>query len=175
MPGWRFRGRRLVRNMQLMHFPRYIRRGARDYFYLALRPVLPGASLTAASQELGEGTWTIRDLATGFPYSIATTSLRPDSARPEAKIRILKFDPSRLRVARETDGPGMLAFREQSDADGTPHALWLQSDRASIGASEPSAGATRLVAGFRERMGPAVAAACIDIDGMVVYAEVSTA
>jgi hypothetical protein len=67
MPGWRFRGRRLVRNMQLMHFPRYIRRGARDYFYLALRPVLPGAPLSTASQEAGEGTWTIRDLAGGFP------------------------------------------------------------------------------------------------------------
>jgi hypothetical protein len=175
MPGWRFRGRRLVRNMQLMHFPRYIRRGARDYFYLALRPVLPGAPLSAVSQDLGEGAWTIRDLAGGFPYSIATTSLRPDSARPEAKVRILKFDPSRLRVARDNDGPGLLAIREPSEASGNPQALWLEPDRASIGASEPSAGATRLVTGFRERTGPAVAATCVDADGMVAYAEVSTA
>jgi hypothetical protein len=175
MPGWRFRGRRLVRNMQLMHFPRYIRRGARDYFYLALRPVLPGAPLSASSQELGEGAWTIRDLADGFPYSIATTSLRPDVARPEAKVRILKFDPSRLRIARDAGSPGMLAIGEQSEATGSPHALWLESDRASIGASEPSAGATKVVAGSRDRTGPAVAAACIDADGMVAYAEVSTA
>ena len=44
MPGYRFRGRRLVRNLQLMHFPRYITSsGARDYFYLLLRPLLPRA------------------------------------------------------------------------------------------------------------------------------------
>ena len=50
MPGWKFRGRRLVRNMQLMHFPRYIRRGARDYFYLMVKPLLPLAPFRARRQ-----------------------------------------------------------------------------------------------------------------------------
>ncbi|HLM74709.1 MAG TPA: hypothetical protein VK459_18505, partial [Polyangiaceae bacterium] len=33
LDGWRFRGRRLIRGMGLMNFPRYIKREARDYFY----------------------------------------------------------------------------------------------------------------------------------------------
>ncbi len=39
--GLSFRGRRLFRSMQLMNFPRYIQREARDFFYLTARPLLP--------------------------------------------------------------------------------------------------------------------------------------
>ena len=38
---YEFRSRRLFRNMQLMHFPRYIKRQRRDYFYLQLQHHLP--------------------------------------------------------------------------------------------------------------------------------------
>jgi hypothetical protein len=175
MPGWKFRGRRLVKNMQLMHFPRYIRRGARDYFYLALRPVLPGVPLSAGSSEPGEGAWFIRDLARGFPHAIATTSLRPDAGRPEAKVRVLKLDPTRLRPARENETGGLLALGERAGGVDAPRALWLEPERATIAETAPSAAATSVARGLAEPVSAAEAAVCIDSDGMVVYAEVSTA
>jgi hypothetical protein len=160
--------------MQLMHFPRYIRRGARDYFYLALRPVMPGAPLDAATREAGEGAWMIRDLAQGFPYAVATTELRPDANRQEAKVRVLKFDPTRLRVARAEEAGSMLAFADPASSEGA-RSLWLESDRATIAQAAPSATATRLAAGTQETSGPSAAALCVDADGMVFYAEVATA
>ena len=42
LDAWRFRARRLIRGMGLMHFPRYIKREGRDFFYMTLRHVLPG-------------------------------------------------------------------------------------------------------------------------------------
>ena len=176
MPGWRFRGRRLVRNMQLMHFPRYIRRGARDYFYLTLRPVIPGSALTTATSEPGEGAWTIRDLDRGFPYAIATTSFRPDPARPETKVRVLKFDPTRLRTLGEGDTTQpALALGQRTTAKPGGEALFIDSTRAVISPDSPSPAAVAVARGARAVTGPAAAALCTDADGMVVYAEVSTA
>ena len=37
MPGYVFRGRRMIRGMGHMLFPRYIQREARDFFYLTSR------------------------------------------------------------------------------------------------------------------------------------------
>jgi len=177
MPGWRFRGRRLVRNMQLMHFPRYIRRGARDYFYLLLRPILPGAPLKAPDADPGEGAWAIRDLDRGFPYSIATTSIRPDPNRRETKVRLLKFDPARLRPARPDEAGGTAALvvgQPRTDDEGAAF-LWLDADRAEIADRRPSADAVPVARGSPNGVGPIRAAACADADGMVVYAEVATA
>jgi hypothetical protein len=66
MPGWVYRGRRMTRGMGLMNFPRYIKRETRDFFYLTLRPVLPGKSLPAQKR-------TARDFQQGFPPSVAAT------------------------------------------------------------------------------------------------------
>ena len=46
MPGYAFRARKLVRNMP-HRAPRYIQRNPRDFFYLTLRPVLPGPALSS--------------------------------------------------------------------------------------------------------------------------------
>lgn len=176
MPGFRFRGRRLIRNMQLMHFPRYIRRGARDYFYLMLRPIIPGAPLKAPAGDPGEGAWTVRDLEHGFPYSIATTSLRPDPARPETKVRVLKFDPTRLRATVSGDGAeSVLAWSPPQSEDEGSATLWLDGARAEICGERPSAGAIALARGAPRTSDTARAAVCADSDGMVVYAEISTA
>ena len=39
----------MIRGMPLMNFPRYIHREARDFFYLTLRHVLPGANVAGAA------------------------------------------------------------------------------------------------------------------------------
>ena len=45
MDGWEFMGRRMIRYMGLMNFPRYIGRESRDFFYLTLRHVLPSENI----------------------------------------------------------------------------------------------------------------------------------
>jgi hypothetical protein len=82
--GYRFRGRRLVKNMQLMHFPRYIRRGQRDFFYLTLRHIVPGPPLEVPpGSDREDGRWRVEGLPQyGFPLALAATQIRPDPARP---------------------------------------------------------------------------------------------
>ncbi|HVU05363.1 MAG TPA: hypothetical protein VHE30_26630 [Polyangiaceae bacterium] len=180
MPGYRFRGRRLVRNLQLMHFPRYIRRGARDYFYLLLRPVLPGAPLVPDAAPGAEGAWTTSGLPQrGFPHALATTSLRPDAARPETKVRVLKLDPSVLRAAKAGDATEPLLVvgerRDGRSATGTDVALYVDTRRAVIAKDAPSSSAVRVLAGMTEPRGPVASAFCVDDDGMLLFAEVATA
>jgi hypothetical protein len=177
MPGFKFRGRRLVRNMQLQHFPRYIRRGARDYFYLLLRPTLPGVPLTQGAKEGEEGAWTTRGLPQfGFPYALATTAVRPDPARGETKVRVLKFDPSVVRAAGSGDerADSVLSI-DAASTGGHGTSLWLTARHAVIGASAPASDAVRIATGSATPDGPARAALAVDADGMVVYAEVATA
>jgi hypothetical protein len=192
LPGYTFRGRKLTRNMQLMHFPRYIRRGARDYFYLMLRPTLPGAPLSFPGAAPGEGVWANDGLPEEpFPRALATTSLRPDPARPESKVRALKLDPSVVRIARSDDGAhGSLLAASRSGAvhderrgAGSASAslaptsdvtLWFDGGHVVLASAAPSAGATAFLAG-RRAADRAKAGACVDEDGMVLFAEVATA
>lgn len=180
MPGWQFRGRRLLRNMQLMHFPRYIRRGLRDYFVLLLNPILPGAPLNAGAADGAEGAWNLRDLPQhGFPPAIATTSLRPDPARPETKVRVLKLDPGVLEAHEGTPSgsadPVVLTVDPPSAIAAGAITLWLSPGRAQIADARPAEGARAVWVGTRAP-GPGVrAAACIDEGGKILYAEVATA
>ncbi|MDV3296384.1 MAG: hypothetical protein LOY01_11310, partial [Brachybacterium paraconglomeratum] len=68
-PGWRVRGRKAVRSMA-MRFPRYLARDPRDFFYLTLRPTLPGPALSGAGDE--EGRFSSAGLPhAGWPYAFA--------------------------------------------------------------------------------------------------------
>lgn len=68
-PGWRVRGRKAVRSMA-MRFPRYLTRDPRDFFYLTLRPTLPGPPLRNATAE--EGRFSSVGLPhAGWPYAFA--------------------------------------------------------------------------------------------------------
>ena len=101
MPGYSFIGRRMLRYMGLMNFPRYINREARDFFYLTLRHVLPGDNVPTAVKpaEPKEGTWQVKNLPQhGWPYAVATTWVRPDAKRHETKVRLLELDPHTVQV-----------------------------------------------------------------------------
>lgn len=176
MPGWQFRGRRLLKNMQLMHFPRYIRRGMRDYFYLMLRPILPGAPLRAPGADADEGAWRFRELPQhGFPPALAATSVRPDPARPETKVRVLRLDPDTVETTTSSTSPLIIAIdSEGTQAEGGA-GLWLGGGRASVTDSRSEPGKVRLFSGSRTFGQETRAAACVDADGKVVYAEVATA
>ncbi|MBM4364097.1 MAG: hypothetical protein FJ104_15560, partial [Deltaproteobacteria bacterium] len=55
----RFRGRRLIRSLQLMHFPRYVRRSAREFFTLSRRPLLPPPAVVVPGGAPDEGRWAL--------------------------------------------------------------------------------------------------------------------
>lgn len=176
MPDWKFRGRRLLKNMQLMHFPRYIRRGMRDYFYLMLKPILPGAPLSLPGADAGEGRWRFRDLPQhGFPPALATTSVRPDLRRPETKVRVLKLDPETVEPTVAADSPVILAIDGAQNRPGEDARMWIGPGRARIGNAASEPGASLLWAGARRPGSQTRAAACVDADGKIVYAEVTTA
>lgn len=182
MPGWEFMGRRMIRLMALMNFPRYIGTEQRDFFYLTLRPVLPGKPVPAALSpaQPGEGVWRTRSLQQyGFPPAIATTQVRPDAARPGTTVSLLKLDPRLVRAPRagESGQKRVVELRTPADEKDMTTSLW-HSERTgfAVGRVAPDTEATRLSLGYlaSERASiAATAASGIDEDGMLVYARVT--
>ena len=182
MPGWRYRGRRMLRMMGLMNFPRYIRRESRDFFYLTLRHVLPGEPIPPGvpDPEAEEGKWALNGLPQhGWPYAIATTWVRPEGKRPDTKVRLVKLDLARLRVAAPSDDLGLLvmAFTGEALRHDGPAAVWLHDAGATIAAAPPNPAAVRLANGFlpgQPGAEHALAAVGLAPGGMLVYAEIAT-
>jgi hypothetical protein len=182
MPGWEFMGRRMIRLMALMNFPRYIGTEQRDFFYLTLRPVLPGRPVPTALSPVqpGEGVWRTRSLEQhGFPPAIATTHVRPDASRPGTSVGLVKLDPRLVRAPRadETSQKRILELRTPADEKDMTTALW-HSERLgfSVGRDAPATDATRLSLGYlaSDRAAIATTAAVgIDEDGMLLYARVA--
>jgi hypothetical protein len=177
LDGWKFRARRLIRGMGLMHFPRYIKREARDFFYMTLRHVLPGPALSPVVQKpplAGEGVWRLKGLPQhGFPYALALTELRPDAARPDLKVRVLTIDP-RTVLAGPASGSGKTVA--VIDAGDKPAAeapsLWHSTGAFSIAPSPPVAGAVRLCSGEAPGKAGVAALGVSDEGGMLLYVEV---
>ncbi|MDI1451221.1 hypothetical protein [Polyangium sp. 6x1] len=177
--GWKFRGRRFIRGMGLMNFPRYIKREARDFFYMTLRNVLPGAGLAPVAQPPvdGEGQWRVKGLPQhGFPYALATTELRIDAARPDRKARVVKIDP-RTVMAGKTTGQSAgktVAVLDAGAADAGAASLWASAGAFAIGAEPPVEGAIRLATGSPNAAVAAAAVGVNDKDGMLLYVELVT-
>jgi hypothetical protein len=182
MPGWEFMGRRMIRLMALMNFPRYIGTEQRDFFYLTLRPVLPGrpVPVTISPAPAGEGVWRTRSLEQhGFPPAIATTHVRPDAARPGTTVALVKLDPRLVRAPRngETSQKRIVELRTPADEKDMTTALW-HSERMgfAVGRDAPAMDATRLTLGYltSERASIATTAAVgIDEDDMLIYVRVT--
>ncbi|WP_437494464.1 hypothetical protein WME75_22630 [Sorangium sp. So ce1014] len=189
LSGYRFRGRRLIRGMGLMNFPRYIRREARDFFYMTLRHLLPGPPLAprAAPAEAGEGVWRTQGLPQhGFPYAVATTELRPDAARPDVRLRVLKVDPRTVAATPlgEPGGPppagAGAAVAVLGDGDGGvapgggrggASSLWHSAGAFSASPTPPVRGAVRIATGADGSAGAVAALGVNDEDGMLIYVE----
>jgi hypothetical protein len=176
-PAYDYRARRLIKHMQLMHFPRYIRRSERDFFYLTLRHLLPGPRLVVAGAEGAEGTWTVDGLPQhGWPHAIATTQVRPDPGRPETTVRLLAIDPKFVTPtlgATSEDATSIVTFGAPAAA--LPLALWHDRRRFTLGPAAPSGSATRIASGVPEPPAEGVRAALgITETGMALHAEVAT-
>jgi hypothetical protein len=182
LQGWSFLARRMIRHMALMQFPRYIHRESRDFFYLTLRPLLPGRRLSPklSDPEPDEGVWTVSGLPQhGWPHAIALTSLRPDPARRETKAWIVRVDPKYVQPSRSgTKAPTVLTFRPSVSPRADVSVWWTESG-FSLRSVSPSATALRIASGLpAEKATESVAATSavgIDGEGMLVYAEVATA
>ncbi|WP_437594556.1 hypothetical protein [Sorangium sp. So ce1000] len=187
LSGYRFRGRRLIRGMGLMNFPRYIRREARDFFYMTLRHLLPGPPLAprVAPAEAGEGAWRTHGLPQhGFPYALATTEIRPDPARPDVRLRVLKVDPRTVTAAPLSEpgastpagaGATVAVFGDGAAApsagQGEASSIWHSAGSFSASPTPPVRGAVPIATGA---VGSARAVAALgvnDEDGMLIYVE----
>jgi hypothetical protein len=165
--GFRLRMRRGVRSMG-MPFPRYSEQDARDFFYLVLRPVLPGPDLDGAHGR--EGVFRTEGLPhAGWPHAFARASVGH-------RTWIVRIDPRRavpspIRAAQER----ALAYLTEGAAlarQGAPHALFAHRNPIgwTFAVGRPSQGDRVIVAG------PALsaesqAAIGVDRDGLLVYAE----
>jgi hypothetical protein len=180
LSGWKFRARRLIRGMGLMHFPRYIQREGRDFFYMTLRHVLPGPPLTPVIQApalAGEGEWRLKGLPQhGFPYAVALAELRADAARPDFKVRVLAMDPRTVQAApaagKKAEGKTVAVLDAGEKPAGEVLSLWHSAGAFSVATTPPVPEAVRLASG--EAPGkPGVAAAGVsDEGGMLFYVEI---
>jgi len=176
MAGWEFMGRRMIRLMALMNFPRYINTEARDFFYLTLRHILPGDPLatTITPAENGEGVWSVQGLPQhGWPYAVAKTTLRPDAARPETHVGIMRLDPKFLRVVTAGE-PGVQHVLDitQPLGEGIGQlALYHDGAHFSIASTAPAHATlvTRGFAGAEAISSSATSAMGIDSAGMLVF------
>lgn len=171
--GWRIRARRGVRSME-MPFPRYAGSDGRDFFFLVLRPVLPGPALEGAGAE-GEGVFLTEGLPNaGWPHAFARSFL----GLPGARTWVVRIDPRRALpapLAREGVHTRPLAFLTVA-SESTSGSHGLLARRGSIGASfrvgRRGEGEELLVAGPPLASTPdAEAALGVDRDGFLVYAE----
>jgi hypothetical protein len=191
--AYRFRGRRLFRSMQLMNFPRYIQRQARDFFYLTLRPTLPGPPLPlpiGLKPLRDEGVWSSAEFANqSYPPTAAKTWLRPDALRSGTKVHLLQLDPSALawRAGSGSFAPGSeaqvsvisvarpLSMDAAESLEGDVE-LHFGDSRFGLRAKSPghASGAPFLFAGSRSPREARAAFGVSASTGFLVYAEIAT-
>ncbi|MEZ4225024.1 MAG: hypothetical protein R3B13_28985 [Polyangiaceae bacterium] len=171
LPGYQFLGRRMLRYMGLMNFPRYINRESRDFFYLTLRHLLPPQPLHFEGATTADGKWTVKGLPQhGFPFAIATATVLPDGTRPETKVRVLAVDPKTI----ELGGKGKVVLSVGPAAKGS-HTLRLGAAGFEIAADGAPGNEPVLAAGSDKPEAGSVAALGIGPGGMLYYAVVSVA
>lgn len=182
MDGWEFVGRRMFRLMALMNFPRYIGTEQRDFFYLTLRPILPGDAVPSAASpaQPGEGTWRVQGLEQhGWPPAVATTHVRPDAGHSDVTVGLIKLDPHFVRAPdpAETDVRRIIEFRTPASAKDMSFSLWLGAQTGfQITREPPEPHATRITfgyAGHEKQSVAATAALGVDAQGMLIYARVT--
>lgn len=174
--AYHMRGRKLVRSMTPMRFPRYIQRDPRDFFYLTLRPTLPGPAiaLAGAPRAEGEGQFQTTGLPhAGWPHAFARTFLGGETGQRTWLVRIdpRRAPPAPLAPEGQTR---TLAYLRDAATQRGPLSLYatevLVGRRYAVGIAP--AEATVLLRGRNLRDVPAAEAAIgVDRDGFLLYAE----
>ena len=163
--GWTARGRLLARTMSPMRFPRYIRRDGRDFFYLTLKPTLPGPNLD------GDVAFETSGLPhAGWPHAFA----RASAGEGDARTWFVRVDPNRATPAplARDDQERVLGYLAGAGAlDGTV-ALWAKPETVGRrwGVGRPPEGAEVVLQG-PPLNGTHGAALGVDGDGFLLYVE----
>lgn len=182
VPGsgeWEFMGRRMIRYMNLMHFPRYVRTQSRDFFYLTSRRLLPPAAIETRTlpKEPSEGVWTFRGIEQkGWPPAIATTSVRPDPNRPNTRVSVIALDPRWLARGTSSDAAGQSILTiEPNEQPAKSTSMWFDESGFAIANTSPSQNAVRIASGALGPAAPARASAAIgELAGdLWIYAEIA--
>jgi hypothetical protein len=182
--------------MRQLRFPRYIGRDPRDFFYLTLKPVLPGPDLVQDGRKipfrtagLPEAGWprAFARAEIGSPDGSLTRLVRIDPARaiPEpladpSHVRALGYlsRPSRPLAAAARPGrpAGQTASTDDASSSPAPGTRALFATRRRLGwrfaVGKPERRATVLLEAplLSEKPG-AVSAIGVDPDGFLVYGE----
>lgn len=195
--GYRFRGRLAVKTMSPMRFPRYLLRDPRDFFYLTLKPVLPGPGVVVQGHNVGFSGRGLPNV--GWPHAFARAALTADPSvaaepisselpQPRAPGAVRSTDTSATWLVRIDPSRAMPSFAPA--AVGTPPPLArLSGVAADAGGSvalyatrnhgllqysigEPPARANVVMRGeaFGEEV-QASRALAIDSEGFLLYAE----
>ena len=101
--GFAFRSRLAVKTMSPLRFPRYLQRDPRDYFFLTLKPVLPGPALTIDRQPVAFSTNGLPQA--GWPAAFARARLGAADAATHARARGSCASISRARCPRRLPRP----------------------------------------------------------------------
>lgn len=173
--GWHLRARRAVRSMG-MPFPRYSDRDARDFFYLTLKPILPGPHLALEAGAEGEGVFSTEGLPhAGFPLPFARAWM---GAEEEARTWLVRIDPSRavpapVRQERHTNALAHLTSSVGLIAGGGPSLFARRTQVGWVyGVGEAGEDDTVIVTGpALVDMPDANAAIGLDADGFLLYGE----
>ncbi len=177
--GWEFMSRRMIRFMNLMHFPRYVRTESRDFFYLTQRPLLPLSALKTPIEprEPAEGIWQTKGLSQqGWPPAIATTRYRPDPSRPNMHATLIAIDCKWLQLAKRTDTQLPTIFSiEPNEPSAASTGLWFAQGALKLQTDSPSSEARRLASGTEDPKKITRAAGAIgQLNGQIwVYVELS--
>ena len=175
---WEFMSRRMIRYMNLMHFPRYIRTESRDFFYLTERRLLPLGSLKplALPPEPGEGDWQTKGLPQrGWPAAIATSRYRPDPSHPNTRVTLIAIDCNWLQLAKPSESNTAVVAFEQADSANPSSSLWYWNGTLRVQGESPGHDAQRVLSGTenatrKNRVSAAIGQAS---DSIWIYAEVS--
>lgn len=168
--SWVVRARKAVLSMDPRRFPRYIRRDPRDFFYLTLKPVLPGPDVASGIHFATTGL-----PHAGWPHPFARARLSTSGA----EVWAVRIDSERalLGPTARPDAErvlGALMGARASMRDGAAFGVYAR--RVQLGwrfeVGTPPAGAHTLVAGRELAAGVEGRAALgVDRDGFLVYVE----
>lgn len=165
--GLSFRGRRLFRSMQLMNFPRYIQREARDFFYLTARSLLPRRGSKAE-------VWTVPEhLRHAFPPPMAVRSFSPKGGSP-VRLNLLEVDPDFVEPARANDARGLEVLSLSAVPNSTSGGVFWHDGRFVVAREKPSTDALLLLSA-QPAAQPLGSLACVHpVTGTLVLAEAAT-
>lgn len=165
--GYHLRARRAVRSMQ-MRFPRYVERDPRDFFYLVLRPTLPGPAIEGATET--EGRFSVAGLPhAGWPYAFARAQV---GASWLVRIDPRRAVPDALRAERHREVLGGLTAAMPARPGLTSVYAHHSTVSWDFAVGSPRSGDVVFASGRPLSQLPTSSAALgVDRDGFLVYAE----